>query len=80
MMDLDMAPESAGSWWSRFKERREVRRLERERQVLVQDEARMDALLDKLHRLGRASISVEERRFMERFASRFRERQSGPRA
>ena len=40
----------------------------------VADEARMDELLDKIHRQGKESLSDEERRFMARVSARYRNR------
>ncbi len=79
-MPLDMAPEPpARSWWTRYRERAAARRQEQEAEALKRDEERMDGLLEKLHRVGRDGLSAEERRFMELFASRCRDRQSGAR-
>jgi len=77
---LDMVPrQPVRSWWERYRERVSARRLEREAQTRRLDEERMDGLLEKLHRMGRDSLSKEERGFMELFANRCRERQSEPR-
>ncbi|MFM8932651.1 MAG: site-2 protease family protein [Gemmataceae bacterium] len=77
---LEMAPAvPSRSWWTRYRERAAARRLELEVEARRRDEERMDGLLEKLHRVGRDGLSAEERRFMELFASRCRDRQSGSR-
>lgn len=77
---LEMAPQPpVRSWWTRYRERVAAKRLEREAENRRLDEERMDGLLEKLHRLGRDGLTAEERRFMELFASRCRDRQSGTR-
>ena len=77
---LEMVPEvPTRSWWTRYRERAAARRQELEAEALKRDEERMDGLLEKLHRVGRDGLSAEERRFMELFASRCRDRQSGAR-
>jgi Zn-dependent protease len=38
------------------------------------DDARMDSLLDKIHRQGKESLTEEERRFMDRVSARYRHR------
>lgn len=39
------------------------------------EERRMDEILDKLHREGRASLTEEEHRFLVRVSTRYRNRQ-----
>lgn len=52
----------------------------RERKAAVEaeqraiEEARMDQLLDKIHRQGKESLTEEERRFMDRVSARYRNR------
>ncbi|MCS6864004.1 MAG: site-2 protease family protein [Gemmataceae bacterium] len=55
-------------WW----EARKARRIAREIEQRQQEEARVDQLLDKIARLGKASLTDEERRFLERVSARKR--------
>ncbi len=54
---------------------RATKRMHRENEARQRDEDRMDALLDKIARTGKASLTDEERRFMERVSARYRNRQ-----
>ena len=38
------------------------------------DEARMDHLLEKIAQQGKASLTEEERRFLEQFSAKYRNR------
>ena len=58
----------------RWLQARRARRLQREAEQRAADEARLDELLDKVHRLGKESLTDEERRFMERVSGRYRNR------
>jgi hypothetical protein len=58
----------------RWLQARRARRLQREHEERVRDEARMDELLDKIAREGKHSLTDEERRFMERVSARYRNR------
>jgi Zn-dependent protease len=60
------------SWWQRWREARQARRRKREQEQLARDEARMDALLDKIARSGKDALTEEERRFLERMSARKR--------
>jgi Zn-dependent protease len=60
------------SWWQRWREARRARQRQRELEQRMRDEARMDALLDKIARLGKASLTDEEQRFLERMSARKR--------
>ncbi|MCS7022701.1 MAG: site-2 protease family protein [Gemmataceae bacterium] len=60
------------SWWQRWREARQARQREREMEQRARDEARMDALLDKIARYGKDSLTEEERRFLERMSARKR--------
>lgn len=57
-------------WRRRRSELRRQRRLLRE----AAEERRMDEILDKLHREGRAALSNEEQRFLVRVSARYRNR------
>jgi len=63
--------ESALKRWRR--KRSDVRRQRRAAQFAAEDR-RLDEILDKLHRLGRPSLSDEEQRFLVRVSSRIRKR------
>lgn len=58
----------------RWMQARRARRLKQEVEQRVADEARLDALLDKIGRLGKESLTAEERRFMDRVSARYRNR------
>jgi stage IV sporulation protein FB len=56
----------------RWLQRRAARKLQKEIEQRELDERRLDELLDKVHRLGKESLTAEERRFMERVSSRYK--------
>jgi Zn-dependent protease len=60
------------SWWRAWLQRRAARRLQREQEQREAEESRLDELLDKVHRLGQAALTEEERRFMKRVSDRYR--------
>jgi Zn-dependent protease len=62
------------SWWRRWLQRRAARKMQREQEQREAEERRMDELLDKLHRHGKASLTDEEQRFMKRVSDRYRNR------
>jgi hypothetical protein len=62
------------SWWKGWLQRRAARRMQREQEQREAEERRLDELLDKVHRLGQASLTDEERRFMKRVSDRYRNR------
>jgi hypothetical protein len=53
---------------------RAARRLQREIEQRQMDDERMDQLLDKIAKFGKAALTDEERRFMERVSARYRNR------
>jgi Zn-dependent protease len=60
------------NWWQRWMQRRAARRLAREQEQRAAEEKRLDELLDKVHREGRASLTDEEARFLKRVSDRYR--------
>jgi stage IV sporulation protein FB len=60
------------SWWQRWMQRRAARRLAREQEQRAAEEKRLDELLDKINREGRASLTEEEARFLKRVSDRYR--------
>ena len=48
--------------------------MQRENERREAEERRLDELLDKLHRQGRAALTDEEQRFMKRVSDRYRNR------
>jgi Zn-dependent protease len=62
------------SWWRRWLQRRAARKMQREQEQREAEERRMDELLEKLHRHGKASLTDEEQRFMKRVSDRYRNR------
>lgn len=53
---------------------RRARRLQKENEQRAADDLRLDALLDKIAREGKTSLTAEERRFMDRVSQRYRNR------
>lgn len=53
---------------------RNVKRMQREMDEQHRDEERMDQLLDKIARQGKASLTEEENRFMKRVSTRYKNR------
>lgn len=51
---------------------RKAKKIQREADQRVQDDERMDSLLDKIAKQGKQSLTDEERRFMERVSARYR--------
>jgi stage IV sporulation protein FB len=62
------------SWWKRWRENRAARKLQREMEAREAEEIRLDALLEKVQKLGMNSLTDEERRFMKRVSDRYRNR------
>jgi Zn-dependent protease len=60
------------SWWRAWLQRRAARKMQREMEQREAEESRLDELLDKVHRLGQAALTEEERRFMKRVSDRYR--------
>jgi Zn-dependent protease len=51
---------------------RKAKKIQRESEQRIQDDERMDSLLDKIAKQGKQSLTDEERRFMERVSARYR--------
>jgi stage IV sporulation protein FB len=62
------------SWWKRWLQRRQARKIQRDLEQREQEERRLDELLEKVHREGQAALTDEERRFMKRVSDRYRNR------
>lgn len=60
----------------RWRRRRSDHRRQRRIMQEVAEERRMDEILDKIHREGRAALTDEENRFLVRVSARFRNRQN----
>lgn len=60
----------------RWRRRRSEKRRQRRMMQQLAEERRMDQILDKLYREGRASLSNEENRFLVRVSARYRNRQN----
>jgi len=65
-------PRKRQSFFKRWMTARAVKRMQRDMVQREEEDARMDQLLEKIARSGKASISDEERRFMERISERYR--------
>ncbi len=59
---------------ARWMQARAAKRLLRELEQRQQDEARMDHLLEKIAEQGKASLTSDEKRFLEEFSARYRHR------
>jgi Zn-dependent protease len=59
-------------WFTRWRQARRARKLQREAEERARDEQRMDQILEKIARSGKDSLTDEERRFLERYAARRR--------
>ncbi|CAN5596603.1 hypothetical protein BH11PLA2_BH11PLA2_15040 [soil metagenome] len=69
-------PARRQSFFKRWLVARQIRRLKQEHEDAINDEVRMDELLDKIAQQGQKSLSDEERRFLERVSNRYRNRSS----
>ncbi len=67
--------ESALKRWRR--RRSELRRMRRQAREAA-EEARMDEILDKLHREGRSALTDEENRFLVRVSTKYRNKPKAP--
>jgi hypothetical protein len=59
-------------WFTRWRQARKARKLQREAEERAQEEARMDQLLEKIAKTGKDSLTEEEKRFLERVSARKR--------
>jgi Zn-dependent protease len=59
-------------WFTRWRQARRARKLQREAEERARDEERMDQLLEKIARSGKESLTDEEKRFLERLSARKR--------
>jgi stage IV sporulation protein FB len=59
----------------RWKERRRLEKLQRKQEQAAQVELELDHILDKVHQHGIESLTVAERRLLDRASNQFRERQ-----
>lgn len=64
-------PKKVG-WFTRWRQARRARKLQREAEERQQDEERMDQLLEKIARSGKESLTDEEKRFLQRVSARKR--------
>lgn len=72
--DDDEIRQSAGPL-QRWKERRIAEKLERDRQLELEAERQLDAILEKLHASGMDSLTESERRALERASNRYRDKE-----
>ncbi len=64
-----------GKVWKRVSERNRAKKLGvKVHRPEVSDESKADELLDKIHRQGQDSLTAKERRFMEEYSKRVREK------
>jgi stage IV sporulation protein FB len=60
----------------RWLHRRSARKMQQAQQQQAQDDRRMDELLEKIQRYGKASLTDEEQRFLKRVSDRYRNKPS----
>jgi len=65
-------PRKRQSMFKRWMTARAAKRMQRDLEQRQQEDTRMDQLLEKIGRTGKASLTDEERRFMERVSERYR--------
>jgi hypothetical protein len=63
------------SLFQRWQQRRAARRMQREQELRVAEERRMDELLEKVQREGLRALSDDEQRFLKRVSDKYRNRQ-----
>ncbi|MGE3164402.1 MAG: site-2 protease family protein [Planctomycetota bacterium] len=73
---LDTAPWHAPvtGWWTERRQRRERLRRERAARERIERERRVDELLEKVSRTGMAGLSAQERKFLEKASTHYRDR------
>jgi Zn-dependent protease len=59
-------------WFTRWRQARRARKIQREATERALEEERMDQLLEKIARTGKESLTDEEKRFLERVSARKR--------
>jgi Zn-dependent protease len=64
-------PKKVG-WFTRWRQARRARKLQREAEERAREEELMDQILEKIARSGKDSLTEEERRFLERVSARKR--------
>ena len=64
-------PKKVG-WFTRWRQARRARKLQREAEERARDDERMDQLPEKIARSGKESLTDEEKRFLERMSARRR--------
>ena len=72
--DPPPVPPKKPGWFTRWRQARRTRRVQREAAEQQHDAERMDQLLEKIGRSGKESLTDEERRFLERVSARYRNR------
>jgi Zn-dependent protease len=70
-------PERQPGFLERWKERRQQEKRQRKKEESAQVELQLDNILDKVHQNGIDSLTVAERRILDRASTQFRERESG---
>ena len=63
-----------GNFMKRWLAARTARRIQQEIETRQVEDERMDQLLDKIAKSGKAALTDEERRFMDRVSARYRNR------
>jgi len=58
--------------FKRWMQARALKRMKREQEEQKQDDERMDQLLEKIAQQGQASLTADEKRFMQRMSERYR--------
>jgi Zn-dependent protease len=66
-----LRPKPVG-WFTRWRQARRARKLQKDADERQRDEERMDQLLEKIARAGKSALTDEEKRFLERVSARKR--------
>jgi stage IV sporulation protein FB len=72
--DVKAPPEPRLGPVQQWLENRRLAKLERQRQIEVSEELRLDDILARLHEVGREGLSEEDRRILDRVSARYRNR------
>ena len=71
--DEEQTPKSKKvGWFTRWRQARRARKIQREAEQRAEEELRMDSILEKIARSGKGSLTDEEKRFLERVSARKR--------
>jgi stage IV sporulation protein FB len=73
-MPAQAPPRKKQNFIQRYLQKRNARRMQREQELQIAEERRMDELLEKIQREGKQSLTDDETRFLKRVSDRYRNR------